>query len=109
MAFPTAQVAVGDTGTGTASALDASSNVVTTATAPVVVTSSDPTILSVVDNGSAAGVDNVTWTAVADGSVQITGSYTDPVSGAVISSGPNNPLTIIVGAPADQVTQVSLA
>ena len=107
MAF-TQNPSVGDTGTGTVNALDAGGNVVTTATGALAAVSSDPTIYSLVDNGASSGVDNVTWTAVAAGTVTLTGSYTDPVTGAVIVSGSGNPQTITVGAAVDQVTSVSL-
>jgi hypothetical protein len=107
MAFPTATVNVGDTGTGTATALDASGNTVAGATAAV--TSSDPTIISIVDGGSTSGVDTVTWTALADGTAVLTGASTDPTTGVVVNTGANNPLTITVGTAASQVASVSLA
>lgn len=99
---------VGDTGTGTVNALDANGNVVTTATGALSATSSDPTVYALVDNGASAGVDNVAWTAVAAGTVTLSGSYTDPVTGDVITSGAGNPQTITVAAVVDQVTSVSL-
>lgn len=107
MAFPTASVNVGDTGDGTGTALDASGNVVAGNT--VTVTSSDDTIVSITDNGSASGVDSVTWTAVAAGTATVTGSTTNPSDGSVVSSGNNNPLVITVVAAADLATSVSLA
>ena len=107
MAFPTGTANVGDTGTGTGTALDAAGNVVVGAV--VAITSSDDTIVSVTDNGNASGVDTVTWTAVAAGTATLSGVATN-VDGSVTSGGANNPLTITVsGVTTDLATSVSLA
>ena len=107
MAFPTGSANVGDTGTGTGTALDAAGNVVVAAT--VVITSSDSTIVSVTDNGNASGVDTVTWTALAQGTATLSGVATN-LDGSVTNGGANNPLTITVsGGSTDLATSVSLA
>lgn len=101
MAIPTGPVAVGATDTYTATALDASGNVVTDAVVSTV--SSDDTIVSITSNGSNGGVETGTWQALADGVASITST-----SGSV-DTGPGNPASITVAQPVDQVTAVSLA
>lgn len=104
MPLPTGPVAPGTSDTATGTAVDASGNTVVDAT--VTWTSSDDTLLTVVDNGSNAGVGSVTWTALGDGGV-LTSVGTN-ADGTTTSTGTNNPFTFSVTAPVDEATLVNV-
>jgi hypothetical protein len=105
MSIPTGPIAPGDTGTFLATAADANGNPVPTAVP--VVASSDETILSITSDG-AAGNSTITYTGIADGAAQVTGSFTN-LDGSVADTGAGNPATFTVATPAAAVTAVNFA
>lgn len=101
MSLPTGPVAPGFSDTFTATAVDANGNVV--ADAVPVVTSSDETVLTLVSDG-VAGTSTVTFTAVANGTATVTGSFN-----GVDLPGTDDPATVTVATAAPTVAAVNFA
>ena len=105
MPIPSGPISVGATGTFLATAADSGGNPVAGALATVA--SSDDTILTVVSDG-VAGTSTVTYTAVADGTATVTGTYTN-ADGTVVDTGAGNPATFTVATAAPDVSAVNFA
>jgi len=103
MALPTGPVAPGATDTFTATAVD--QNGAVDANATISVASDNEAVFSVTGS-SDAGVFSGTWTAVADGTANVTATGTDGTT--TVDTGADNPAAITVATPV-VLTAVNLA
>jgi len=105
MSLPTGPITVGTTGAFLATAADSGGNPVAGATPAV---AGDDAGAFVTYSSDGANPATITFTAVADGVSNVTGSFTN-ADGTVISSGAGNPGVVTVAAAAADVTAVNFA